>query len=112
MAYRAKELISSKYAANTLTTQYTATNLTAVIQQFTITNVSAAAATLTIHLVPNGGTAGASNTILDARSIAVGETYTCPEVIGHVLNNGGFIATISSAASALVIKASGLEITD
>ena len=111
MAYKAVSLIDAKHAENTTTTQYTATNVRAVIQQFTATNNSGTAATLTVHIVPSGGSADTTNVILDARPIADGEAYTCPELAGHVLENGDYIATVASAGSAIVIKASGLEIS-
>jgi hypothetical protein len=33
--------------------------------------------------------------------------YTFPEVVGQVLNSGGFISTIAGTASAINIRASG-----
>ena len=38
-------------------------------------------------------------------------TYTFPEVVGHVLEPGGFVSTLAGSASALVIRASGREVT-
>jgi hypothetical protein len=49
--------------------------------------------------------------VVDARSIAPDETYTFPELVGQVLDAGGFISTIASAATSLTIRASGREIT-
>jgi len=57
------------------------------------------------------GTANAANLIIDARTIVPDETYTCPELVGHVLDSGGFISTLASAATSLTIRASGREIT-
>lgn len=104
------ELIPAKAAETTLTAQYTATDRKAVIHKFTATNTGAGAATLSVYLVSNGGTAGAGNLIVNARSIAAGECYTCPELVLHVLNAGGFISTVASAAG-VTIRASGVEIT-
>jgi len=106
-----KTLIQSKQAEGAQTTQYTATNCKAVIDKFTATNTSAANVTLSVNLVASGGAAGTSNLIVDSRAIAPDETYTFPELVGQVLESGGFISTIASAATTLTIRSSGREIT-
>jgi len=111
MSVSVKVLIPSKQAEASQTTQYTATNCKAIIDKFTITNTSAANVTISVNLVIAGGTAGASNLIMDTRAIAPDETYTCPELVGQALESGGFISTIASAATSLTIRASGREIT-
>ena len=63
-----------------------------------------------MNLIASGGTAGASNLIVDTRAIAPNETYTFPELVGQVLDPGGIISTIASAATSLTIRASGREI--
>jgi hypothetical protein len=93
------------------TTQYTATNCTAIIDKATVTNTTAGNLTFSANLVTSGGSPGASNLIIDDRAIAPGETYTCPELVGQVLANGGFISTIASASASLTLRVSGREIT-
>ena len=111
MAVTAKPLIGSKQMEAAQTTQYTATNCTAIIDKFTATNTSAANALISVHLVSSGGAAGPTNLIVDSRAIAPDETYTFPELVGQVLEPSGFISTIASAAGSLTIRASGREIT-
>lgn len=111
MAYTPKELIPAKQAEGSQTAQYTATNVVAVIDTFKVTNTTASAVAFTLNLVASGGTAGADNTIISAKSIAAGETYSCPEVVGEVLAPGSYISTLAGAAASLTIRASGLEIT-
>ena len=111
MAVTPKVLIPPKQAENAQTAQYTATNARAIIDKFTVTNTSAGNETISINLVTSGGTAGADNLVIDARTIAPDETYTCPELVGHVLDAGGFISTLASAATSLTIRCSGREIT-
>jgi hypothetical protein len=106
-----KVLIPAKQAENSQTTQYTATNVRAIIDKFTVTNTSANNITFSCNLVTVAGSAGASNLIIDARSIVPDETYTCPELVGQALEAGGFISTLASAATSLTIRASGREIT-
>jgi hypothetical protein len=111
MSVSVKTLISAKQAENAQTTQYTATNVKAIIDKFTATNTSANNVTLSVNLVASGGSPGVSNLIVDARTIAPDETYTFPELVGQVLESGGFISTLASAATSLTIRASGREIT-
>lgn len=111
MTVTVKALIPAKQAENTQTTQYTATNCKAIIDKFTATNTTAANVTISVNIVTSGGSAGASNLIVDTRAIAPDETYTFPELVGQVLDSGGFISTIAGTASALTIRASGREIT-
>jgi len=61
--------------------------------------------------VASGGSAGAANLVLSAKNIVPGETYLCPELVGQVLESGGFISTLAGAATSLTIRASGREIT-
>jgi hypothetical protein len=110
MAVTARALIGSKQAESVQTTQYTASAATAIIDKFTATNTGTANQTLSVNLVTSGGTAGVTNLIAASRSIAPGETYTFPEIVGHVLNTGGFISTLASSTG-ITIRASGREIT-
>lgn len=111
MTVTAKPLIVSKYASNAEATEYTAPAGTrTIVDKFTGYNGTAGAVVLTVKLVPNGGTAGATN-ITSAKSIAAGETYTFPEIVGHSLEAGGFVSVLSASASAIVIRSSGREVT-
>jgi hypothetical protein len=112
MTVQAKVLITAVQAAGVETTQYTApANTRTIIDKFTGTNTTAGAVTLTVKLVLSGGAAGASNTIVSAKSLAPGECYTFPELVGHVLGAGDFISTLAGAATSITIRASGREIT-
>jgi len=111
MAVTPRVLIPPKQAENAQTAQYTATNVRAIIDKFTVTNTSGANAAISVNLVTSGGTAGAANLIVDTRTIAPDETYTCPELVGHVLEAGGFISTLASAGASLTIRCSGREVT-
>ena len=111
MTVSIKVLIPAKQAENSQTAQYTATNCKTIIDKATVTNTSAANATLSVNLVTSGGSPGVSNLIMDERAVAPGESYTCPELVGQVLEPGGFISTLAGTASALTIRFSGREIT-
>ncbi|MFH3939166.1 hypothetical protein WDA44_01710 [Acinetobacter nosocomialis] len=110
MAVKAKVIIASKFAENTQTIQYTASAPT-TIDKFTVCNTSASVATFSCNLVASSGTAGPSNLVIKDKQIAAGETYVCPELVGHTLDVGSNISTLASEALALAIRASGREIT-
>lgn len=111
MAVTVKNIIPRKQAEAIQTAQYTAPAGTkAIIDKFTVTNTSALVASISVNLIAVGGAAGDGNLVLKTRAIAPGETYTCPEIVSQVLEAGGFISTLASAATSLTISASGREI--
>jgi len=111
MAVNPVNLIPPKQAESAQTTQYTATAVKAIIDKFTVTNTSAGNVTISVNIVNFGGAAGDSNLIVDTRTVVPNETYTCPELVGQMLEAGQFISTIASAATSLTIRASGREIS-
>lgn len=111
MTVTVKNLIPAKFAENVNTAQYTAVNCKAIIDKFTVTNISGSNVAITVNLVASGGSAGASNMIIILRTVVPGETYLCPELVGQVLESGGFISTLAGTASALTMRVSGREIT-
>jgi hypothetical protein len=112
MTVIAKALLEAKYAEDSQTTQYTSPAGTrTIVDKATVTNVTASPATLAVNIVASGGAAGASNVILDTKTIAADECYTLPELVGQILNAGDFISTIAGTASALVIRLSGRQVS-
>lgn len=111
MAVNNVVLIESKQVEAIQTAQYTANAVVGVIDKFSATNTSSSNVSLSVNIIENGGTAGNDNLLIKAKTILPGETYLCPELIGHVLPNGTFISTLASAASSLTIRASGREIS-
>lgn len=90
---------------------YTApANTRTIIDKFSGNNGTGTAATLAVKLIQSGGVAGVGNLIV-TKSLAPGEAYTFPEVVGHVLNPGDFISVLQGTASAITIRASGREVT-
>ena len=111
MSVTVKVLIPAKTAENTQTTQYTATGVTTIIDKFTATNYSAAAATISVNLVTGADTVGNQNLITKTKTLQPSEVFTFPELVGQVLAPGGFISTIAGTASAINIRASGREVS-
>ena len=106
-----KVLIPAKTAEATQTTQYTANGVNAIIDKLTATNYSSSAATISVNLVTAADTAGNQNLIVKTKTLQPTESYTFPEIVGHVLAPGGFISTIAGTGSAINIRASGREVT-
>lgn len=111
MAVTVTVLIPAKTAESTQTTQYTSNGVTTIIDKFTATNYSAAAATISVNLVTAAGSAGNDNLIVKTKTLQANETYTFPEIVGQVLSPSGFISTIAGTASAINIRASGRQVT-
>lgn len=111
MAINVKRLVSGSQLTTSAATYYTATNVRAQIQAMTLTNTSGGAVTATVHLVPSGGSASASNCILSAKSLAAGESYKVIEAIGQTLESGGTIQALASSATSITLVASGIEQT-
>ena len=111
MTVTVKVLVPAKTVENSQTTQYTATGVTAIIDKFTATNYSGAAATISVNLVTVSGSAGNSNLITKTKTLQASEVYTFPELVGQVLGVGDFISTIAGTASAINMRVSGREVT-
>lgn len=110
MAFRFLTLIYSAYAANSQTTVYTAPISTQTrIDAISVTNNDTVVRTISINIVPSGGSASAANRTTNAQAIFPGQTWVSPNEAGQVLNAGDFISMIASAATALTVTASGVQ---
>lgn len=84
-------------------------NTVSTISAMSITNTTGSARTVTVHLVPSAGVAGAANAVCSARTVSPGETFNVFGAIGQTLAAGGTIQALADAAAALTIVASGYE---
>jgi hypothetical protein len=107
MAVNISNIIPAKTAEATQVTQYTSSGVQTIIDKFTATNYSGSAATISVNLVTAAGSAGNDNLIVKTKTLQPAETYTFPELVGHVIPNNGFISTIAGTGSAINIRASG-----
>lgn len=104
--------IAGSQVAATATTYYTApANTKAIIHSMSATNTTANAVTLTVHRIATGATETASNMVISARTLAPGETYRCPEMVGKVLLATGTIRALASSATSITLQAEGVEVT-
>lgn len=107
-------LIPAKQAENAQTTQYTSpsSGKGTYVDKFTATNTSAGAVTLSVNVVSAADNVPSDNDlIVKTKSLAAGETYAFPELVGTFLNPGDFISTIASAATSISIRANGRQLT-
>ncbi len=111
MTVTVKNLVNPVNVAAAATAQYTAVNLTAIIDKCTIVNYGTSAATISIYLPASGSSAASNNLVLQNKTLQPAETYTCPEVVGHVVPSGGSIVTVASVALAIALRVSGREVT-
>lgn len=83
---------------------YTAPAATeSTINNLSFTNTSASPVSVTLYRVPSAGTAGATNTILSAFSLAAGQTYVPPQAIGLHLDPGMTLQALASAATSVTV---------
>ncbi len=110
MAVTPKRLIASQFLSGAAATYYTATNCKARVDSFTLTNTDTVAVPVTVYIIASGGTASADETIISAKSLAAGECYTCPEMMGW-LESGEFVQAFAGTANKVVIRSTGIEST-
>ena len=111
MATTPKELINAQITNSTGAIAYTAptgtrTRITAAV----ICNTeSATPYTVDVYKVPSGDSPGAANKIINTRTLAGLESYTCPELIGQILEAGDSIDAAASTTLKLNLIVSGVE---
>lgn len=111
MSVTIRPLSPAAYLPTSDTTLYTASaNMRAYLDKVTAYNSDTSVATAAFHLVPNGGAVAASNRVV-FKTLAAGETYTFPELVGHVLESGGSLSGIAGTADKVVVRVSGREVT-
>jgi hypothetical protein len=107
----AKVLAPPNYVGLTATSVYSPSGVLAIIDKCTAHNVSGADAVLSIHLASPEAIALNENKVLFNRTIAPGQTYLCPEVVGHALRAGSNIFVSASVAGVISVRISGREIS-
>lgn len=82
-------------------------NQTCVLKKLTFSNSTNGALTVSVYLVPSGGSAGDSNVIKKLRTVGPYEAWEVFEAENHNLNAGDFISAAASGAG-IVARGSGL----
>ena len=91
---------------------YTATGVSTIVDSFDARNYSASPADIEVYIVSTAdGTYDYGNhNLIVKKTMAVGETYTFPEMVGQVLIPGDTISILASVDNAISVRASGREI--
>ena len=85
-------------------------NTSAKIGRAVFSNPDTSVHTITANIVPLAGSAGVGNQIINARSLAPGETYVSPELAGAVIPPGSSLHGLADTATKVVLMVSGLTI--
>ncbi len=107
-----RNIIDGVILSATLTQIYLVTNnlLRTKIDAIAFTNFHATSnSLLTVQIISKGGIAGDGKILIDAKELAVGETYLAPELSGQGIKEGGEIRAFSSVATSINCTATGTE---
>lgn len=102
-------LVSQQIATATETTVYTVpANQAVKLAQGSMCNVSGSAVTVSLSLIPAGGTAVGTHRVIAGYSLAVGDTLPLGDYLGgHMLGPGDFISILCGTANAVDVVISG-----
>ncbi len=93
-------------------TLYTAAaGVTTRILKFTAYETSANADSFDLFIVPNGGSATATNRIMTNKAVAADATEDIAEVINHILPAGASLQVQVTTADRVAFRVSGIEYT-
>lgn len=105
-------LIEAKHAASSSATEYTsAASTRTIVDKFTATNTDSSDRTISVWIVPSGGTEADTNLIVKTKNVVAGTTVDLTDLQNQVLEAGDFIRVVASVASKVTIRASGRNVT-
>jgi chitodextrinase len=105
-------LIEGTAVGTSATTLYTApANQTVLLKKLTFSNTTNGALTLSVYLVPSGGSAGSGNAVRTLKTLAPYETFECYEAENQVLAPGDFVAATGSATG-ITARGSGMLVSN
>lgn len=111
MSVSSNVIVESQYIPDSVGTIYTSSNRKTRIDSVIVTNQDTAYHQFSLHMVPNGGSAGNDNRTIPPRSLQPGEAISVSELVAQSLEPGGFIAVDADAANAVTIRICGITIT-
>lgn len=112
MGVSAKRLYGPDQLGTSLATLYTSpAGTTTSITTSTVTNVSAGVVTYTIHIVPSGDAADATNIVANEQPLDADGSEIVFQLVAKVLQPGDSIQALASAAASINIDIVGNTIT-
>ena len=111
MAITPVKMVAGSALTSSLVTYYTvpATTKEAIVKEIEFCNTDTVTRTVTLHIIPSGGSAGVANRVYSTLSIQAGETKNFSR--STVLLPGGFIQALADSASVVSMDISGVEYT-
>jgi hypothetical protein len=107
-AYNLKRMTNPTQLGTSAVSVYTVgSGITAVVKQVLATNTTASASTLSMHLVPNAGSATTSNLIFAAIPVPANSTVVID--LSQVLNVGDQLFAFAGNATTVNLTVSGYE---
>lgn len=96
-------------AAGSTDTLYTASNVTAQIDAFTVTNTDASAVNINLFILPSGTAATSVDPII--KSVPANSQVIVSEIIGHKIPKDGSLQAFAGTTNVLRATVSGVEFT-
>lgn len=101
-------LASAQLAAGTTTVYTVPASKAAKIAKLILSNTSGAAVTVSVALVPSGGTIDGTHRVISGYALAAGDSTVVSELEGVWMGDGDLLAVVTSAGSAVDVMLSGL----
>lgn len=111
MSTRKVVLFETQYLPATETVMYgpVASGITATVDKFVARNADSVNHTVTVRVVPDGGTPTGTDFIIEQKTMLPGQTWLFPGLPGNVIVEGGTLTVECDAPGAVVGRASGRE---
>ena len=107
-AYNLKRMTAPTQLGTSASTVYTVgSGITATVKQILAANVTSSASTVSIHLVPSGGSATTANLIFAAIPVAGNSTVVFD--LNQVMDTGDTLRAFAGNATAINLVVSGYE---
>lgn len=111
MAITPKVIVASQVVGGSASVFYTAPSSTqTVIKQFTLTNYSGSAVTVSVWLTPTAAAPTDAQLLIDEKALAAGEAWSAWPAMGQVLDTNNSIQVSASAIDSVSIRVSGIEV--
>jgi hypothetical protein len=84
--------------------------VTSIVKKCTLANTDVTNGhAVTIYVVASGGAVGATNILIDARTIGPKQTLDITEMVNQILNPGDFISAFADTGAEVNIRVSGVQ---
>ncbi len=81
------------------------------LNDFSVCNISGTNITITVYVVPSGGSAAAGNKVYDAFALGANDSGTLGAILGHTFLPGDFIVAVTNHATGANFWLDGGEFT-